>query len=39
MNGGRPDSVDEFELAEFLKETGAAQTVLIDSLFLVPAVA
>jgi hypothetical protein len=33
----RHDGVDEFEVAEFLKETGAAQTALIDSLFLVPA--
>jgi hypothetical protein len=28
---------DEFELAEFLKQPGAAQTALIESLFLVPA--
>ena len=27
---------DEFEVAEFLKQTGAAQAALIDSLFLVP---
>jgi hypothetical protein len=33
----RHDGVDEFEVAEFLKQTGPAQTVLIDSLFLVPA--
>ena len=33
----RHDGVEEFEVAEFLKETGAAQTALIDSLFLVPA--
>ena len=33
----RHDGVDEFEVAEFLKQTGAAQTALIDSLFLVPA--
>jgi hypothetical protein len=31
------DGVDEFEVPEFLKQTGAAQTALIDSLFLVPA--
>ncbi len=28
---------DEFEVAEFLKQTGAAQAALIESLFLVPA--
>ena len=28
---------DEFEVAEFLKQAGAAQTALIESLFLVPA--
>ena len=28
---------DEFEISEFLKQTGEAQTALIDSLFLVPA--
>jgi hypothetical protein len=33
----RHDGFDEMELAEFLKQTGAAQTALIDSLFLVPA--
>jgi hypothetical protein len=33
----RHDGVDEFEVAEFLKQTGAAQTALIDSLFLIPA--
>ena len=33
----RHDGVDEFEVAEFLKQTGAAQTALIESLFLVPA--
>jgi len=33
----RHDGVDEFEVAEFLKQTGAAQTALIDSLFLVSA--
>jgi len=33
----RHSGVDEFELAEFLKQTGAAQTALIESLFLVPA--
>jgi hypothetical protein len=26
---------DEFEVAEFLEQTGAAQTALLDSLFLV----
>ena len=30
----RHDGFDEMELAEFLKQTGAAQTALIDSLFL-----
>jgi hypothetical protein len=33
----RHNGFDEFEVAEFLKQTGAAQTALIDSLFLVPA--
>jgi hypothetical protein len=33
----RHDGVDELEVAEFLKQTGDAQTALIDSLFLVPA--
>ncbi len=33
----RHDGFDELELAEFLTQTGAAQTALIDSLFLVPA--
>lgn len=33
----RHQGCDEFEVAEFLKQTGAAQTALIDSLFLVPA--
>jgi hypothetical protein len=33
----RHDGFDEMDLAEFLKQTGAAQTALIDSLFLVPA--
>ena len=28
---------DEFEVAEFLKQAGDAQTALVDSLFLVPA--
>jgi hypothetical protein len=32
----RHDGFDESEIAEFLKQTGAAQTALIDSLFLVP---
>jgi hypothetical protein len=32
----RHDGVDELEVAEFLKQTGAAQTALIDSLFLAP---
>jgi hypothetical protein len=27
---------DEMEIAEFLKQTGGAQTALIDSLFLLP---
>ena len=35
----RHDGFDELELAEFLTQTGAAQTALIDSLFLVPAAA
>ena len=33
----RHSGIDEFEVAEFLKQTGAAQTALIESLFLVPA--
>ncbi len=33
----RHDGFDELEIAEFLKQTGAAQTALIDSLFLVAA--
>jgi hypothetical protein len=33
----RHSGCDEFEVAEFLKQTGAAQAALIDSLFLVPA--
>jgi hypothetical protein len=33
----RHNGLDDLEVAEFLKETGAAQTALIDSLFLVPA--
>jgi len=33
----RHDGFDELELAEFLRQTGAAQTALIDSLFLVAA--
>jgi len=33
----RHNGFDEFELAEFLKQTGAAQAALIDSLFLVAA--
>jgi hypothetical protein len=33
----RHDGFDELELAEFLQQTGAAQTALIDSLFLVAA--
>ena len=33
----RHGGCDEFELAEFLKQSGAAQAALIDSLFLVPA--
>ena len=32
----RHSGCDEFEVAEFLKQTGAAQGALIDSLFLVP---
>lgn len=31
----RHNGCDEYEVAEFLKQTGAAQTALIDSLFLV----
>jgi hypothetical protein len=33
----RHDGFDELEISEFLKQTGEAQTALIDSLFLVPA--
>jgi len=33
----RHDGFDELELAEFLRQTGAAQTALINSLFLVAA--
>jgi len=33
----RHGGCDEFEVAEFLKQSGAAQAALIDSLFLVPA--
>ena len=33
----RDNGFDELEVAEFLKQTGHAQTALIDSLFLVPA--
>ena len=33
----RHSGCDEFEVAEFLKQSGAAQAALIDSLFLVPA--
>jgi hypothetical protein len=33
----RHSGFDEVEVAEFLKQTGVAQTALIDSLFLVPA--
>lgn len=33
----RHSGCDEFEVAEFLKQTGAAQAALIESLFLVPA--
>ena len=32
----RHDGCEEMELAEFLKQTGSAQTALVDSLFLVP---
>lgn len=32
----RHSGVDDFELAEFLKQEGPAQTALIDSLFQVP---
>ena len=32
----RHSGCDEFEVAEFLKQSGAAQAALIDSLFLVP---
>jgi hypothetical protein len=32
----RHDGFDELEISEFLKQTGGAQTALIDSLFLVP---
>jgi hypothetical protein len=33
----RHNGVDELEVAEFLQETGSAQTALIDSLFPAPA--
>ena len=33
----RHSGCDEFEIAEFLKQSGAAQDALIDSLFRVPA--
>ena len=33
----RHDGFDELEVAEFLKQTGEAQTALIECLFLVPA--
>jgi hypothetical protein len=33
----RHNGLDEFEVAEFLKQDGEAQTALIDTLFLVPA--
>jgi hypothetical protein len=33
----RHSGCDDFELAEFLRQTGPAQSALIDSLFLVPA--
>jgi hypothetical protein len=33
----RHNGCDEYEVAEFLKQTGAAQTALIESLFLVQA--
>jgi hypothetical protein len=33
----RHSGVDEFEVAAFLQQAGAAQTALIDSLFLVHA--
>ena len=33
----RHSGCDEFEVAEFLKQEGAAQAALIESLFLVPA--
>jgi hypothetical protein len=32
----RHSGCDEFEVAEFLKQTGAAQSALVESLFLVP---
>jgi hypothetical protein len=32
----RHSGCDEFEAAEFLKQSGAAQAALIDSFFLVP---
>ena len=32
----RHDGVDDFDVAEFLKQPGAAQAALIDSLFQVP---
>ena len=33
----RHDGFDDFEVAEFLKGSGSAQTALIESLFRVPA--
>jgi hypothetical protein len=33
----RHTGFDEFELTEFLQQTGPAQTALVDSLFLAPA--
>ena len=33
----RHSGCDEFEVAEFLKQTGAAQSALIERLLLVPA--
>ncbi len=33
----RHNGFDEYEVAEFLQQTGEAQTALIDSLFRVPA--
>ena len=32
----RHNGFEDLEIAEFLKQTGSAQTALIDSLFLVP---